>query len=127
VIWYYQWILGLLMTLFLIVSFYYSIQTEKTIIHETEEYIATLSHRIKKVGEEALLEMPIGIILYNDDYVIEWANPYMNKVTDEETLVGKPLHLLSDDLLPMIQENEGEVWFAMGSYMFQTLIKKEER
>src|SRR5699024_7596480 len=77
--------------------------------------------------EEALLEMPIGIILYNDDYIIEWANPYMNKVTKEETLVGKPLHLLSDDLLPLIKEDKGEGWLEMGDYMFQARIKQEER
>ena len=40
-----------------------------------EEYIATLSYRVKKVGEEALMEMPIGIMLINDDYYIEWTNP----------------------------------------------------
>src|SRR5699024_11758712 len=51
VIWYYQWVLGLLMTLFLIVSFYYSIQTEKTIINQTEEYIATLSRSEEHTSE----------------------------------------------------------------------------
>ncbi|GGB42913.1 hypothetical protein F3157_08760 [Virgibacillus dakarensis] len=127
VIWYYQWILGLLMTLFLAASFYYSIQTEKTIINETEEYIATLSHRIKKVGEEALLEMPIGIVLYNEDYFIEWANPYMNRFADEDTLVGKHLNLLSEDLMPMIKEGKDEVGFELEGYEFQTVIKKEER
>lgn len=127
VIWYYQWILGLLMTLFLIASFYYSIRTEKTIINETEEYIATLSHRIKKVGEEALLEMPIGIVLYNEDYIVEWANPYMNRFGEEDILVGKSLNLLSDDLIPTIKEGKDEVWFELEGYDFQSIIKKEER
>ena len=31
---------------------------------------------MKKVGEEALLELPIGIILINEKNGIEWANPY---------------------------------------------------
>ena len=44
---------------------------------ETEKHIETLSYRMKKVGEEALLELPIGIILINDKQLVEWANPFM--------------------------------------------------
>src|SRR5699024_6610093 len=91
VIWYYQWLLVVLNQLLLGASIYYSIQTEKTIPEETEKFITTLSHRIKTVGEEALLEMPIGIILYSDDYQVEWATPYMNKFTEDDTIVGKSL------------------------------------
>ncbi|MFB4168782.1 DHH family phosphoesterase [Virgibacillus sp. JSM 102003] len=126
-IWYFQWMLGLLMTLLLAASIYYSIRTERTLQNETEEYIATLSHRIKRVGEEALLEMPIGIILYNDDYFIEWANPYMNRFADEDTLVGKSINTLSDDLTSRIKESKDELWFNVEGYEFQTTIKKEER
>ncbi|SDQ05150.1 c-di-AMP phosphodiesterase, consists of a GGDEF-like and DHH domains [Virgibacillus subterraneus] len=126
-IWYFQWMLGLLMALLLAASIYYSIRTERTLQNETEEYIATLSHRIKRVGEEALLEMPIGIILYNEDYFIEWANPYMNRFADEDTLVGKSVNTLSDDLTSRIKESKDELWFNVEGFEFQTTIKKEER
>ncbi|MFC2948744.1 DHH family phosphoesterase [Virgibacillus sediminis] len=128
VIWYFQWMLGIIMTLLLAASIYYSIRTERMLLNETEEYISTLSHRIKKVGEEALLEMPIGIILYNDNFTIEWANPYMNKFAEEEdTLVGESLNVLSEELIPNIRENKEEVWFELEGYEFQTTVKKEER
>ncbi|MGP4107826.1 DHH family phosphoesterase [Virgibacillus sp. L01] len=126
-IWYFQWMLGIIMTVLLAGSFYYSIRTERTLQNETEEYIATLSHRIKRVGEEALLEMPIGIILYNEDYFIEWANPYMNRFADEDTLVGKSVNTLSDDLISRIKESKDELWFNVEGYEFQTTVKKEER
>lgn len=126
-IWYFQWTIGLVMTVILLGSFYYSIQTEKALMNETEEYISTLSHRVRKVGEEALLEMPIGIVLFNEDYYIEWANPYMNRFADEDTLVGKSLQLLSEELIPMIKESKNEIWFQLEGYEFQTSIKKEER
>src|SRR5690625_10316 len=126
-IWYYQWVLGIIMTLLLVASFYYSVRTEKTMMNETEKYISTLSHRIKKVGEEALLEMPIGIVLFSEDYNVEWANPYMNQFGEENTLVGKSLNILSEDLIPQIKENKNEYWFQLDGYQFQTTIKKEER
>ncbi|MDY0394702.1 DHH family phosphoesterase [Virgibacillus halophilus] len=128
VIWYYQWILGLVMTLLLSVSFYLSVRTEQIKKNETERYITTLSHRVKKVGEEALLEMPIGIILFSDEYQIEWTNNYLNRFfPEEETLVKKSLNFISEDLIPAINENKSEVWVMLDGYAFETSINKEER
>ncbi|SFF65271.1 c-di-AMP phosphodiesterase, consists of a GGDEF-like and DHH domains [Halobacillus alkaliphilus] len=126
-IWYYQWTLGMMMTLFLAASIFYSVRTEQNMINETEEYISTLSYRVKKVGEEALLEMPIGIILFSENYKIEWANPYMNRFTKDDTIVGKSLKQLSDQLIAPIKEDESEVWITVGDYKLQTIIKKDER
>ncbi|WP_101841907.1 DHH family phosphoesterase [Halobacillus sp. Marseille-P3879] len=126
-IWYYQWMLGLMMTLLLAGSIFYSVRTEQNMINQTENYISTLSYRVKKVGEEALLEMPIGIVLYSDDYKIEWANPYMNKFTNEDTIVGESLNNLSEDLIPYIKEDHGEVWVDIDEYKLQTLVKRDER
>ncbi|MGV2622955.1 UNVERIFIED_CONTAM: DHH family phosphoesterase [Halobacillus marinus] len=126
-IWYYQWTLGLMMTLFLAASIFYSVRTEQNMISETEEYISTLSYRVKKVGEEALLEMPIGIILFSENFTIEWANPYMNRFTEEDSIVGQSLKKLSDQIIPAVKEDEDEVWLTIGNYKFQTIIKREER
>lgn len=128
VIWYYQWILGIVMTLLLVVSFYHSVRTEKIRENETEKYITTLSHRVKKVGEEALLEMPIGIILYSDDYQIEWTNNYLHRFfSEDETLVNKSLNFVSEDLIPAINENKQTVWVTLDGYSFETSVNKEER
>ncbi|MFG6146795.1 DHH family phosphoesterase [Halobacillus sp. B23F22_1] len=126
-IWYFQWMLGLMMMLLLAGSIFYSVRTEQNMINETEEYISTLSYRVKKVGEEALLEMPIGIVLYSEDYKVEWANPYMNKFTKEDTIVGESLNDLSDDLVSYIKESHGEVWLDIDEYKLQTLVKRDER
>ncbi|SFK10764.1 c-di-AMP phosphodiesterase, consists of a GGDEF-like and DHH domains [Halobacillus dabanensis] len=126
-IWYYQWMLGLVMTLFLAASIFYSVRTEQNMINETEEYISTLSYRVKKVGEEALLEMPIGIILYSENYMVEWANPYMNKFTEEDSIVGDSLKKISDQIIPAIKDEDEEVWVSVDGYKLQTIIRREER
>ncbi|MGI8313922.1 DHH family phosphoesterase [Halobacillus mangrovi] len=126
-IWFYQWMLGLMMTLFLAASIFYSVRTEQNMINETEEYISTLSYRVKKVGEEALLEMPIGIILFSENFTVEWANPYMNRFTDQDTIVGKSLKDISDKLIQPIKDGEDEVWVNVDGYKLQTIIKKKER
>src|SRR5690625_4626724 len=124
---YYQWILGFVLAVFVLVSFYYTFQKEKRLLHNTKSYITTLSHRLEKVGTEVLLEMPIGIVLYNNDFEVEWINPYMNGFSEESTLVGKSLNILSEDLIPMIKEDHPEPWLSIDNYELQTIVKKEER
>ncbi|MFD1348580.1 DHH family phosphoesterase [Oceanobacillus caeni] len=126
-IWYYEWMLGVFMTILLLASIYYSIRTERTLIDKTEAYISTISHRVKKVGEEALLEMPFGIILFNDDYKIEWSNPYMNKLSEKDSIVGESLNIISEQLIPMIKEDKEEVLVELNELKFLTMIRKEEK
>ncbi|ENH95960.1 DHH subfamily 1 protein [Gracilibacillus halophilus YIM-C55.5] len=127
VLFYYQWMIGLIMSVLYGVSLFYSFRKEKQFAKRTESYISTLSYRVKKVGEEALLEMPIGIILYGDDEQIEWANPYMSKFTDEETIVGENLNVLSDRISDALQEEQDSFWLTIDSYDFHVYHKKEER
>ena len=75
IVWYFQWVLGLIMTVLILISLYYTVMSEKTFLKKQEKYISTLSYRVKKLGKEALLEMPIGIILYEENGKIEWSNP----------------------------------------------------
>ena len=44
----------------------------------------SISYRVKNAGETSFNEMPLGIILFNDDFVIEWANNYAKKIFTSE-------------------------------------------
>ncbi|SDC41290.1 c-di-AMP phosphodiesterase, consists of a GGDEF-like and DHH domains [Pelagirhabdus alkalitolerans] len=125
--WFVQWTLGLAMTLLLAASLYYTIKKEQQLLEQREEYISTLSHRVKKVGEEALLEMPIGIVLYSENFQVEWTNPYLNKFAETESFVGDSLSVLSDELIRGIKENEDQVSVQLGACQFHVVIKREER
>ncbi|SEO41937.1 c-di-AMP phosphodiesterase, consists of a GGDEF-like and DHH domains [Amphibacillus marinus] len=125
--WFLQWILGLIMTVLLGLALYYTIRSEQQLTDQREEYITTLSHRVKKVGEEALLEMPIGIVLYSEQYQIEWTNPYLNRFADGETFVGNALDTLHEGLVAAIREDKDHAIIHIDSYNFHVTIKKEER
>lgn len=124
---YYNWILGLVGLLVSVLPFYYLFLIDLRQRKEMEEYISTLSYRVKKVGEEALMEMPIGIMLINDDYYIEWANPFLASCFDEETLVGRSLYDVGDSLIPLIkQEVETEI-LTLLDRKFRVIHRSEER
>lgn len=127
IIWIIKWPLGLVLSILLLLSFYFSLQKEKMKKKETEEYIAALSHRVQKVGDEALLKMPFGIILYNDHYEVEWANPYMMELSEKSSLAGVSLNEFSEQLIPNIKEEKDELMVELKDYKFQVIVKKDER
>lgn len=124
---YYNWILSVIGLLITIIPFYFLFLVHFRQKKETEKYITTLSYRVKKVGEEALLEMPIGIMLINDDYYVEWANPFLSSCFDEETLVGKSLYDVGDMLIPLIkQEIEMEI-LTLNDRKFRVIHRADEK
>ncbi len=100
---------------------------ERTYV-ETEKHIETLSHRVRKLGEEALLELPIGIILINEKNEVEWANPYSVKVFEEESLIGKELFELSDQFHEVLKSEEHEpTLIEVGEHAYKVNYKPNER
>ena len=94
---------------------------------EMEDYISTLSYRVKRVGEEALMEMPIGIMLINDEYFIEWTNPFLSSYFDEDTLIGKSLYEIADTLIPLIKQEVGTEIITLHERKFRVILKSEEK
>src|SRR3954452_23749444 len=124
---YYNWILSIAGFILSGVFSFFILLLDQRQKREIEEYIATLSYRVKKVGEEALMEMPIGIILINDDYYIEWANPFISSCFSEDKLIGRSLYDVAESLVPLIkQEVETEV-ITMYDRKFRVILKREEK
>jgi len=124
---YYNWVFSLLGLLFSIIPFYLILRIDIKKRKETEKYITTLSYRVKKVGEEALMEMPIGIMLINDEYYIEWTNPFLASCFTEDTLVGRSLYDIAPSVIPLIkQEVETEI-ITLHERKFRVIHKREER
>jgi cyclic-di-AMP phosphodiesterase len=124
---YYNWLFSLIGFILIAIPFYLILMFDYRQRKEMEDYISTLSYRVKKVGEEALMEMPIGIMLINDDYYIEWTNPFIASCFDEDTLVGRSLYDVAESIVPLIkQEVETEV-INLHDRKFRVILKREEK
>lgn len=107
---------------------YYGWKVEKAVYIETEKHIESLSFRLKKVGEEAFLHMPFGIILIDDQYKIEWANPFMLDAVEAESLIGEEVFKLSDGLMAISKPEElRELTVTIGERKYRVYSKPEER
>ncbi|MGB2992703.1 MAG: DHH family phosphoesterase [Paenisporosarcina sp.] len=101
---------------------------EKRLYEETEKHIETLSYRMKRVGEEALLEMPIGILLVNEHWTIEWANPYMARELEFDSIIGENLFTLSEEFHSLVkQEDNKEQTISLSGKKFKIFYKQEEK
>lgn len=94
---------------------------------ELEEYIATLSYRLRQVGEDAIMELPVGIMLYNDQYDIEWTNAHLLTLLDEESLVGKSLYDIAEDIIPMLKKDAENHYIKLNNRDLKIMIKSAEK
>ncbi|UPG81615.1 cyclic-di-AMP phosphodiesterase GdpP [Bacillus subtilis] len=124
---YFNWILGTVEVLLLAVILFFIKRADSLIRQEIDAYISTLSYRLKKVGEEALMEMPIGIMLFNDQYYIEWANPFLSSCFNESTLVGRSLYDTCESVVPLIKQEVESETVTLYDRKFRVVIKRDER
>lgn len=125
---YFNFIVGIIYLILGIIVVGYAWYTEKKVFDITEQHIETLSFRMKKVGEEAFLELPIGILLINDQFKIEWANPFMMQMVDIETLIGEEMFILSDSMYSLIKpEEKTEITINVRDRKYRVFYKADEK
>ncbi|MCM3239637.1 DHH family phosphoesterase [Heyndrickxia oleronia] len=124
---FYHWWITVIGLLLLGALFYLAFFLEQKSNEETLDYISTLSYRIKRVGEEALMEMPIGIMLINDDLFIEWTNQFMASCFNEETLVGRSLYDVAEDVVPLIKQEIDAEMVSLNGRKYKVTLKLEEK
>ncbi|MCM3638779.1 DHH family phosphoesterase [Sporosarcina luteola] len=118
---------GLLFTIPFTIALGIAWKLEEQTYMETEKHIESLSYRMKKVGEEALLELPIAIILFNEKHIVEWANPYAVNIFDKETLIGEELFQLSEAFQTILKNDGQKTTLNVGDSTYQVIYRAEEK
>ena len=63
-----------------------------------------ISYRVKNAGETSFNEMPIGILVFDDNFKVEWNNHYAEKIFMSHNLVNKSFDTLNDEFANKIRE-----------------------
>lgn len=84
------WIGLLILFLFVVLNFLTYFLYKRT-GRDLDQYISNLSYQIKRGEQEAIIKLPVGIIIYNDNYEIEWLSPYLQtfQKNSEESMIGQ--------------------------------------
>ncbi|GAY72457.1 DHH family phosphoesterase [Lentilactobacillus kosonis] len=111
-----------------IVGLIYTIVMMNEISSDTNKYIADLSYRIHRGEQEALLEMPIGVLVLGDNKRIEWANPFLLNYFKDENVLQKTLgdldHNLEETILKYEDSNEFHT-ITWRDNKFSMLVQRE--
>lgn len=93
-----------------------------------DTYIESVMSRVKNLSDEAITDMPIGVLLYDKEYQIEWGNQYIINILDDHSLIGKHLYDLSEGIMALITKKEKkEDLIIINKRTYRAVIKREER
>mgnify|MGYP001070990737 CR=1 FL=1 len=120
-----HWLYGAIGAVFLIALVGFAYRAEKGFQRDLRIYLTNVSYRVKKAGDGVISELPIGILLYNEEKAIEWVNPFMTEMTGDENLVGKNLQ----EVFPQLnwKAEQKRIEFPYNQRVYEVLIRSEER
>jgi c-di-AMP phosphodiesterase-like protein len=123
----YQWLLGLFGLVFGGAVAAYSILAERAFRRDLNDYVLTLSHRIKSVGNEVIGQLPFGIIIFNEDKEIQWHNAFIATVIGKTSIVGEALATYFPVLQQPLKDKESGIEVTIGGKVYELLIRVNER
>lgn len=93
---------GLAMVLIFILTFACTVYGAYILAGNANNFAVSLSYRIKRSEQEAMIKMPLGILLYDKDRQIQWVNPYLQLYLKDEDLIGHTIKSVDPDLDKLI-------------------------
>lgn len=84
----------------------------------------SISYRVKLAGEKSFFDMPLGIIVYSNDYTVEWANEYARKIS-QSSLINRKIANINMELDVRMRSQEN---FDIELYgkQYNVLVIKED-
>jgi len=122
----YEWVIGAVGFVLTGVVAYYTIRAERAFREDLHEYIMTMSHRVKHAGNAVIQELPIGIVLYSSDMLIDWHNPYVAKMFRQESIAGELLTERFPELASR-KEQESVIHIQRDDRIYEVMVRAEDR
>lgn len=85
-----------------------------------------ISYHVKRAGDEAFNELPVGIILYDEDYEIKWANKFARNIFQNK-LMERALSTIHSDLYNQVKENKETINISVYDRKYDVIFKQENR
>lgn len=95
---------GLAMVLLFILTIIFVIYGIYVLAGNTNNYAANLSYRIKRGEQEAMIKMPLGIMLYDKDRQIQWINPYLQMYLHGQDVIGSSISSVDKELAKYVDD-----------------------
>lgn len=100
-----NWVIGLIVLIIAVTGGAISIRRLRKLVVDAREYLNELTYKVQRGQQEALLEMPMGMIMLNKRHEVEWINPYMARYFNLEIVVGKLIADVDAKLAELIKNH----------------------
>lgn len=97
-------LLGLALVLIFLLTVAITIYGTYVLAGNANNFAVNLSYRIKRSEQEAMIKMPLGILLYDKDHQIQWVNPYLQLYLKDSDLVGHTIESIDPELNRLLNE-----------------------
>ena len=120
------WIGLVILFLFIVLNFSMYLLYKK-IGQDLDEYISNLSYQIKRGEQEAIIKLPVGIIIYNDNYEIEWLSPYLQtfQKNGEESMIGKSVSEVFPEVEIENDESSDDPYIEWNERHYRVRVEKD--
>ena len=90
------------------------------------EQWANLSVHVNKAGDEVFSELPLGIMIYDEQYEIKWVNRYSKKIFDSE-LLELPIEEVNEQLKEKVLKEESVFTVQVVDKYYEVIHKIDNR
>lgn len=125
-LYFYHWLYLLLGGVAIVGLAAYAWYAEKSFREDFIGYVATLTYRIRRAGDKVVQRTPVGMILYDEEMVVVWHNPFSGELLRQANFIGIPLL----DVLPMLAgklEEDGQHVVHWRNQVLQVDVYAKER
>ena len=101
---------------------------DKTIVwlkNRLEQW-SNLSVHVNKAGDEVFSELPVGIVIYDEQFDVKWVNRYSKKIFDGE-LLEKPLKDIHQNLQEKLVEDLTGFTIEVNGKFYEAIHKSESK
>lgn len=102
---------------------YVSFTTLRSFRQDINAYATELNNRIHEVSVEALDEIPMGILMFDSNYKIEWANSYMMKLFPRKLLKNSHVFDLSEELILLVNKEKHDTVMSIQGRKYKVTIQ----
>lgn len=116
---------AIIATVITVVLFAASVYFIRTSFAKLDLYIGSLAGRITKSKTSAVSDLPIGVILLDKNYNIEWINNFISRRLERDVL-NEPINEIFPNILKRL-ENTQEVEIEEGTYKYKVTYTENEK
>lgn len=120
-------IVFLIVTAVLITILYYDKKSKRIKLLENRlEAWNSISYHVNQAGDKVITELPIGILVYDEDYIIKWANKNLKSIFQKQIL-DVNLNDVIPDIVMKIRSKVTKDIILIGQNYYEVIFNNENK